>query len=263
MQPLHVYSVIPKLPERLQPLWELAYNLWFAWNGEIESIFSQVDPRIWRESYRNPVLFLNRVPQRTLEEMAKDELYVERLRETQRSLKQYLGRRSAPFGVAELATDEPVIAYFSLEYGISLCLPIYSGGLGVLAGDHLKSASDMNLPLVGVGLCYQSGYFRQYLTPDGWQQERYPDYDFEHMPLTLVKDKRGAPLSIALDLRGETLRANIWLARWYRLQVTRLSGVWEMRKLVETCQDWSLRRMIISLSTNSTTTDSPDLSAIM
>ena len=104
------------------------------------------------------------------------------------------------------------MAYFSFEFGISPCMPIYSGGLGILAGDHMKSCSDLNIPLTGIGLCYQQGYFRQYLTPDGWQQERYPTYDLELLPITPVKDDRGHPLTITVDLKGEPLAAQIWKA---------------------------------------------------
>ena len=105
-----------------------------------------------------------------------------------------------------------MVAYFSFEFGLTTCVPIYSGGLGILAGDHMKSCSDLNIPLAGVGLCYQQGYFRQYLTPDGWQQERYPTYDFELLPITLAKDADGHPVTITVDLKGEVLTAQIWKA---------------------------------------------------
>ncbi len=212
MQPLRVYSVVPKLPVKLEPLWDMAYNYWFSWNSAIEDIFAQIDPRLWRESYKNPVWFLNHVPQQRLEELASDELYLDRLREARNSLKHYVSKKTSPIVFSGANAGKPVVAYFSLEYGLSLCLTIYSGGLGILAGDHLKSASDLNIPLVGVGLCYQQGYFRQYLTPDGWQQERYPVYDFEQMPLKLTRDAAGEPLCITLDLQGQRLKAQIWEA---------------------------------------------------
>lgn len=212
MRPINVFSVLPKLPASLTPLWELAHNFWFSWNSTIESIFTQIDQNLWQQSYRNPVWFLNHLPQQTLEELAKDEIFLERLREVHQSLRNYLEKTISPVSFPDKEKDQPVIAYFSLEYGLALCLPIYSGGLGILAGDHLKSASDLNLPLVGIGLCYQEGYFRQYLTPDGWQQERYPVNDFEEMPLTLLNDSKGEPLRISLDLAGQELIARIWKA---------------------------------------------------
>ncbi|THB67611.1 MAG: alpha-glucan family phosphorylase, partial [Desulfovibrio sp.] len=208
MQPLRIFSVTPKLPETLLPLWDLAYNYWFAWNYTMEEAFARIDPLLWRECYKNPVLFLQRVDQHTLEQVAEDSMYLERLSEAQEELKRYLARPSSSLPFPEDAL-RPSVAYFSLEYGVSLCLPIYSGGLGILAGDHLKSASDLNVPLVGIGLCYQEGYFRQYLTQDGWQQERYPRNDFLEMPLTLIRDSEGRPVTISVDLAGETCMARI------------------------------------------------------
>ncbi len=210
MKPISTYSVLPKLPKALVPLWELAHNTWFAWNSNIENLFEQIDPKLWERSYKNPVWFLNHIRQQVLEDLAHDDIYLERMREVYQSLQQYLSKKSSSVVFPGSEVGTPVVAYFSLEYGISLCLPIYSGGLGILAGDHLKSASDLNVPLVGIGLCYQQGYFRQYLTPDGWQQERYPVNDFEEMPLTLQEDDKGAPRIVTMDLAGQRLLARIW-----------------------------------------------------
>ncbi|PTN38750.1 alpha-glucan family phosphorylase [Desulfonatronum sp. SC1] len=218
MKPLRTYSVIPKLPSKLHTLWDLAYNVWFDWNHEVTGLFSQIDPKLWARSYGNPIAFLNHLPQATLESLAKDDFFLERLRSVKHSQDIYMERKSTalPFTYKE---NQPLVAYFSLEYGLSLCLPIYSGGLGILAGDHLKSASDLNIPLVGVGLAYQQGYFRQYLTADGWQNERYPDYDFSQMPMELVRDKDQKPVSISVDLAGQPLSAQIWKVRVGRIQL--------------------------------------------
>jgi starch phosphorylase len=218
MQPLRVYSVVPKLPAKLHSLWDLAYNLLFSWNDDIASLFAQVDRKLWRDCAGNPVGFLNRLPQKTLESLADDEFFVERVNDLRQTLQTYLSRKttSIPFPDRD---GQPVVAYFSLEYGISACLPIYSGGLGILAGDHLKSASDLCVPLVGIGLCYQQGYFRQYLTADGWQQERYPIYDFEQMPLSLCRDAAGEHILIYVDLRGERVHAQIWKAQVGRVSL--------------------------------------------
>ncbi|GAB7080243.1 alpha-glucan family phosphorylase [Megalodesulfovibrio paquesii] len=217
MQPLRVFSVAPNLPQPLEPLRELAYNFWFSWNPRIEELFAQLDPRLWRETAKNPVLFLNRVPQNILQSVAVDENYLERLKEAKSSLEQYTTRTTGgvPFPPAE--PGQPAVAYFSLEYGFSLSMPIYSGGLGILAGDHLKSASDLNTPLCGIGLFYLKGYFRQYLTPDAWQQERYPVNDFEQMPVRLIKDSFGHPTVVDVDLAGQTLYAQIWKAQVGRI----------------------------------------------
>ncbi len=220
MQPLRTYSVVPKLPENLTPLWDLAYNLLFSWTDEITGLFSQVDHALWKKCEGNPVEFLNRLPQEMLETLSNDDFFVERLSDLHQRQKAYLAKQAAsiPFPGAA-GSNEPVVAYFSFEYGISTALPIYSGGLGILAGDHLKSASDLAAPLVGVGLCYQQGYFRQYLTPDGWQQERYPIYDFEQHPLQLCKNAGGDPVKIHIDLKGERVYAQIWKARVGRVSL--------------------------------------------
>ncbi|BBD08031.1 alpha-glucan family phosphorylase [Desulfovibrio ferrophilus] len=212
MKPIQTYSVVPKLPKNLKPLWSLAYNFWFAWNDRIVDLFSRIDARLWRESGGNPVAFINMLPQEMLVDLSNDELFLDRMTETVESLSAYLGSTASAVEFKGRDTSQPVIAYFSFEFGITPCLPIYSGGLGILAGDHLKSASDLNLPLVGVGLCYTQGYFRQYLTPDAWQNERYPVYDFEQMPLTEVMNEAGEPLKFLLDLRGQKVVVRIWKA---------------------------------------------------
>ncbi len=212
MQALRVFSVVPKLPPKLEPLWDLAYNLWFSWNNELTNIFTTIDHNLWVSCQQNPVALLNRLPQRRIEELARDEFFLQRVAEAKRSLEHYLGRRHSPFKFPSQQHPGQVVAYFSLEYGIALSLPIYSGGLGVLAGDHLKSASDLNVPLVAVGLLYQEGYFRQYMTPDGWQQERYPTHDFEQMPLKPALDSEGAQVTIRMKIQGQQLAARIWVA---------------------------------------------------
>ncbi len=211
MQPLHVYTVVPKLPEKLAPLKVLAGNLYFSWQHEIEEFFAQMDRDLWEKSEHNPVWFLNHLPQATLEDLAEDEFFLDRLSTITAAFEKYRAKR-APLTGLEAPDAGTVIAYFSAEYGIAQCLPVYSGGLGILAGDHLKAASDLNIPLVGVGLCYQHGYFRQYLTHDGWQQERYQPNDFEQMPLTAVLDRDGQPLKVRIMMQGKPLYFRVWQA---------------------------------------------------
>jgi starch phosphorylase len=210
MQPLRVYSVVPRVPRRLSGMWELANNLWFTWNDQLTALFAKINPELWRDVDQSPVLFLNRLPQKTLEELSRDQFFLDRMDSALEEQHRYLARESCFLAFPEGKKREPLVAYFSMEYGLALSLPIYSGGLGILAGDHVKSASDLNLPFVAIGLAYQQGYFRQNLTPDSWQQERYPVSDFESMPMELAKNADGSNVVISVDLAGQELKARIW-----------------------------------------------------
>lgn len=208
------FRVVPVLPERLAGLRELAYNVLWSWDEEIRAVFTRIDLTLWNETDQNPVLMLGRVSQQRLEELARDEGFLGFYDRTLEHLRAYLAEttwwdRRYP--------ERPRIAYFSAEFGLTECLPIYSGGLGVLAGHHLKSASDLGVPVVGVGLLYQQGYFRQYLTPDGWQQEKYPVNDFYNLPVLPVADARGEPLRVSLRLAGRDLLVAVWRAEVGRI----------------------------------------------
>ncbi|MDR0826398.1 MAG: alpha-glucan family phosphorylase [Desulfovibrio sp.] len=218
MQPLHVFSIIPKLPPSLDSLWLLANNYWFAWNNDIEDLFKDIDRDLWEQSYKNPVWMLNHVPQERYNVLSEDVYYINRLSMQVESLNRYLNAPST-YKFDDVPPGAPTIAYFSLEFGVSLCLPIYSGGLGILAGDHLKSASDLNVPLIGIGLAYSQGYFRQYMTPDGWQQERYPDYDFEQMPMEVALTPSGEPAIVRLGIGNRPLAAKVWEAKVGRISL--------------------------------------------
>src|SRR6202163_4287943 len=175
IQPLREFLVRPSLPASLSRMTELAYNLLWSWEPIVRSLFRRLDPTLWRDCGYNPVLMLGRVSQATLQKAGSDPRYLAVSRRGCGAFDARVRRAPAP-------ADGKLIAYFSAEYGLTECMPIYSGGLGILSGDHLKSASDLNLPLVGVGLLYQQGYFRQFLNADGWQQERYSDNDFYTLP---------------------------------------------------------------------------------
>ncbi len=209
------FHVRPNLPRELLPLQDLAMNLWFSWNWEAVQLFIRLNPDLWEKSYQNPVLMLGAVPQADLDAAARDESFVANLK---RVHDKFVAYHSSPGWFHEAHGEEKAFlaAYFSCEFGIDEGLPIYSGGLGVLSGDHLKSASDLGIPLVGVGLLYQKGYFRQILSLDGWQQELYPDNDWYNMPVTLELGPDGKPLQIEVPMGGETLSARIW-----RVQVGR------------------------------------------
>jgi starch phosphorylase len=203
------FHVRPNIPEKLAPLQEIARNLWFSWNWEAVQLFIRLSPTLWEKSYQNPVLMLGTVPQADLVAAAQDESFVANVERVHRSFRQYL---QSPSWFSESHGGEAgfKVAYFSCEFGIDEGLPVYSGGLGVLSGDHLKSSSDLGVPLVGVGLLYQKGYFRQVLSLDGWQQELYPDNDWYNMPVTMEMGKDGAPLEIDVNVGEETVRTRVW-----------------------------------------------------
>jgi starch phosphorylase len=214
MQPIRTFNVSPSLPPRLEPLRKLAYNLHWDWNVETKDLFRRLDPDLWESSRHNPVLMLGTISQGRLTEVVEDEGFLAQMDRAARQLEDYLQERTwYQKQRSSHSSDDKgkeCYAYFSAEFGLVDCLPVYSGGLGVLAGDHLKSASDLGLPLVGVGLLYQQGYFAQYLNADGWQQERYPINDFYNMTLHLERNPDGSELRIAVDYPGRKVYARVW-----------------------------------------------------
>ncbi|MFW9257290.1 alpha-glucan phosphorylase [Nostoc sp. KVJ20] len=209
MQPIRTFNVSPSLPPRLEPLRRLAYNLHWDWNVDTKDLFRRLDSDLWESSHHNPVLMLGTISQSRLLEVVEDEGFLAQMDRADRQLDDYLQERTWYQKQREQKPKE-CYAYFSAEFGLVDCLPVYSGGLGVLAGDHLKSASDLGLPLVGVGLLYQQGYFAQYLNADGWQQERYLMNDFYNMPLHLERNADGSELRIAVDYPGRKVYARVW-----------------------------------------------------
>jgi glycogen phosphorylase len=186
MQTVRTFTVRPSLPEELKDLQVIANNLYWSWHYEISEIFRRIDYDLWKQCAHNPVKMLGMVSQARLEDLAHNEGFIYQLRQARETLDQTLNSPSWFNKIYAREGQTSLIAYFSAEFGIHESLPIYSGGLGMLAGDHLKSASDLGIPLVGVGLLYQKGYFRQYLNTDGWQQEHYFENDFHNMPLEPV-----------------------------------------------------------------------------
>ncbi len=212
MRPSLSFQIKPDLPQPLKPLEELAGNLWFSWHAEAVELFQRLDLETWDRVNHNPMALLNQLSQERLKALAADSGFLAQLERVAGHLRAYLAAESCPF-LGQRAPEKFKIAYFSAEYGLGECLPIYSGGLGVLSGDHLKSASDLNLPLVGVGLAYGQGYFTQYLDPDGWQQEEYHPNDFWNLPMQPVQDPAGGELTIELDIEGRPLAAKAWLVQ--------------------------------------------------
>jgi glycogen phosphorylase len=208
-RPLFRYSVVPSLPDVLKPLFGLAFNLHWEWDPEAIDLFRRLDPDLWEASGHNPVLMLGHIDQHRLQLLARDDGFLAQMERVTDRLDRYLTHHPDWPGVLGQGAG-PQIAYLSAEFGLTECLQIYSGGLGILAGDHLKAASDLGLPLVAVGLLYQEGYFRQYLNPDGWQQERYPQNDFHNLPVQPVLADDGTHLVIAVDFPGRPVRVRIW-----------------------------------------------------
>ncbi len=207
------------LPEPLRLLGDLATNLRWSWHPETQDVFEALDPQIWRDSGRDPVKTLGAVSTARLEELAADKRFLRRLSMAHADLEQYLSgdrwfqRKSAHAGADDAALPR-AIAYFSPEFGITSVLPQYSGGLGILAGDHLKTASDLGIPLIGVGLLYQYGYFRQQFSGEGWQLESYPLLDPDGLPITLLREEDGTPAQVRISVPGDQeLAARIFVAQ--------------------------------------------------
>ncbi|HEY1760253.1 MAG TPA: alpha-glucan family phosphorylase [Bryobacteraceae bacterium] len=208
IRPIKEFLVRPALPEQLRRLPELGLNVMWSWNHFIRSVFRRLDAALWIRSGYNPVVLLGQVSQETLMRAAADPRFLALHRRACEIHDAYLSTGSA---VVSTSTESPMLtAYFSMEYGLIDCMPIYSGGLGVLSADHLKASSDAQLPLVGVGLLYQRGFLQQTLDPDGWQQERAPVNDFHALPITPLTDADGGDVTVTVTLAGTPVHLKIW-----------------------------------------------------
>ncbi|MEV5977061.1 alpha-glucan family phosphorylase [Streptomyces sp. NPDC052114] len=226
MKAIRRFTVRPVLPEPLGRLAELARNLRWSWHPRTRELFRSVDPRLWEESGCDPVRLLGGVPPARLAELAGDSDFLRRLDEVADELREYVtGERWYQERARHDGQLPAAVAYFSPEFGITAALPQYSGGLGILAGDHLKAASDLGVPLIGVGLLYRHGYFRQSLSRDAWQQEHYPVLDPNELPLALLREADGTPARVALALPGgRWLRAHVWQAQVGRVPLLMLDS---------------------------------------
>jgi starch phosphorylase len=209
MKKLREFTVIPSIPERLAHLHDIAYNLWWSWESEAIELWRRMDFDLWDEVNHNPLRMLGNLTQERFKELSEDDSFLAHLERVSKKLDSYLDSTSwYDTQYNERATRR--IAYFSFEYGLAESFPIYSGGLGILSGDHLKSASDLGLPLVAVGLLYRRGYFRQYLNTDGWQQEFLPPVDVYTLPIELQVDSQGEPCLVEVQIGTRTVYAQIW-----------------------------------------------------
>ncbi|MCQ6552711.1 alpha-glucan family phosphorylase [Streptomyces sp. C10-9-1] len=228
MKAIRRFTVRPVLPEPLRPLSDLARNLRWSWHTETQELFRCVDPGGWRAAAGDPVRLLGTVSADRMAELARDRRFLRRLAAAADDLDDYLHGRRWYQGAAEgpgAARFPAAVAYFSPEFGVTAALPQYSGGLGILAGDHLKAASDLGAPLIGVGLLYRHGYFRQSLSRDGWQQEHYPVLDPNELPVSLLREQDGTPARVTLALpAGRLLHAHLWVARVGRVPLLMLDS---------------------------------------
>ncbi|NLF25090.1 MAG: alpha-glucan family phosphorylase, partial [Deltaproteobacteria bacterium] len=213
------FSVVTKLPDKLKGLHDIAYNLWWSWDQEAKEMFTQLDPELWKAVERNPIQLLNRVSSEVIAQRSRDGDFLKRYRHVLESFNAYMHDTSCGVTLPAAISPERPIVYFSMEYGLHECLPVYSGGLGILSGDHLKSASDLNLPLVGVGLFYQKGYFVQSLDRDGNQHELYPMLDFAVMPVRSLMNADGSEALVSVQLPGRTLFARVWIVQVGRVNL--------------------------------------------
>ena len=215
MNRIQTYQIYPTIPHSLSFLEVLSRNLWWCWKPDAIELFRRMDPRLWESSGRNPIVLIANVSQNRLKELAKDDSFLAHLQR----VKSWFEKRVAypvdvintPYG------QEGAIAYFSMEFGLHESIPFFAGGLGILAGDHLKAASNMALPLVGVGLLYRNGYFRQFLDADGWQQETYPETELYQLPVERARDPNGAEIHISVSGPEGLIHAGVWKIRVGRI----------------------------------------------
>jgi starch phosphorylase len=212
------FIVIPSLPKELAALKKLSYNFWWTWDPESLELYRRLERDLWEKVYHNPIGLLGRIQQEKLKEAKQDEAFCNHLEKVVERLDAYL-KGEAWFQRVHGTKNSVGIAYFSLEYGFHESLPIYSGGLGILAADHLKSASDLGIPIIGIGLLYRRGYFHQRIDTDGWQQEIYNEIDYYQLPIQRIEDQKGNPIQIELEFPQGKAGVHIWRLDVGRIQL--------------------------------------------
>lgn len=218
MFPYRIVSVTPELPETINRLRDIAYDFWFSWNPAGIEFFRSINSELWREVEHNPVKFLMRVRKEDLERAAQDEDYLILYKRVFDLYDRYISQDTW-FAQKYPEHKEEIIAYFSAEFGLHESHPIYSGGLGLLAGDHCKSASDLGLPFIGVGLLYKQGYFHQRINSAGKQEAEYPHLNFYELPITPVNNPDGSQLDVTVQLQGRTVFVQVWKVKVGRITV--------------------------------------------
>ena len=203
-------TVNPQLPKRIEKLSEIANNLWWSWNTEFLRLFRKIDKDLWEKSGKNPIKFLKEVSQEKLETASKDLIFLHEYDKNVENFESYMESKDTWFANKYPENKKDLIAYFSAEYGLDETIPIYSGGLGILSGDHLKSASDLGIPLVAVGLLYKNGYFHQKINGNGEQETEYHDIDIHDLPIHPVKTEEGEDLIIYLKFPKRRIYLKVW-----------------------------------------------------
>lgn len=203
-------TVTAVLPDKLKRLKDIAYNLWWSWNPDAIDLYREIDLALWEKLGKNPVRFLQEVSQKKLDEKIKDSGFMKRYEAVIEKFDLYISNTDTWFNRNHPDKKGHGVAYFSAEFGLNEVLPIYSGGLGVLSGDHCKSASDLGIPFTGIGLFYKQGYFNQHINHDGWQETNYTDLNVSQLPITPVLNERGEPVMISIELPGRVVHAQIW-----------------------------------------------------
>jgi len=209
----NVHEITPNnfsLPQRIERLGELAYNLWWTWNPDVQRLYQRIDIDLWEETSHNPIKFLRKVERAKLNAVTHDSYFLEFYDRSMQAFDQYMGREDTWYKTEHGHMEKEVIAYFSTEFGLHETVPIYAGGLGVLSGDHLKEASDLGLPLVAMGFLYTKGYFTQIISEDGWQEAQYVKLDFDELPVLPLVDDEEKPTTVIVELAGREVLVRMW-----------------------------------------------------
>ena len=212
-------TVNPQLPKRIEKLSEISYNLWWSWNTEFLKLFKKMDIDLWERIDKNPVKFLKLVTQEKLEQAAQDSEFLKSYDKVVENFENYIKSKNTWFAKEYPNNRTDLIAYFSAEYGLDQILSIYSGGLGILSGDHLKSASDLGIPLVAVGLLYKNGYFHQKINGSGMQETEYYNIDIDNLPLKKVKDVNDEDIIVAIQFPKKKLYLKAWKINVGRIEL--------------------------------------------
>ena len=210
MLPIHTYNVVPQLPKTLEPLRELAVNLWWTWEPAARALFRHLDPELWHKTNHNPVRMLQLCKQARLAELSENDDFLREMNGVIVRFRAYIGRADTWGKTRKNSPLAGPVAYFSAEFGFHESFPNYSGGLGILSGDHCKSASDLDIPFVAVGLLYRHGYFRQQINKEGWQESLALDQNFSHLPVQELKGKDGNVLTISVKILDRWVVAKVW-----------------------------------------------------
>ncbi|MCD6355674.1 MAG: alpha-glucan family phosphorylase [Anaerolineaceae bacterium] len=206
-----------KLPERISRLEDLAYNLWWAWNPDGMRLFLQLDRQLWEKINHNPIALIHQIDPQRVSDAEKDTYYLKEYDRVLAKFDAYMDSEKTWYDTNYPELKDHQMAYFSFEFGLHESMPFYAGGLGILSGDHLKEASDLGMPLVGVGFIYKQGYFVQNITEDGWQETSYYHFDFKEMPIISIVDDNGNPITVAVDLPGRLVKARVWMIQVGRI----------------------------------------------